>query len=95
MKRYYVLFILMILTIPVFLGVNVLQSIECGVIRNEIRKLEKSQEDCLNNNKAIAGEITDLLAIDKLEAEAKKMGLQKVRPEDVLVIIMGGKGRGL
>jgi len=93
--RNYVLFFAMILTIPLFLGINAWQSNECGILRNEIRVLERNQENRVNENKMAANEIVDLLATGRLEAEAKKMGLQKIRPEDVLLIIMGGKGRGL
>jgi cell division protein FtsL len=85
----------MILTIPLFLGINAWQSNECGILRNEIKVLERNQENRVNENKMAANEIVDLLATGRLEAEAKKMGLQKIRPEDVLLIIMGGKGRGL
>ena len=95
MIRNYVLFFAMILTIPLFLGINAWQSNECGILRNEIRVLERNQENRVNENKMAANEIVDLLATGRLEAEAKKMGLQKIRPEDVLLIIMGGKGRGL
>jgi len=95
MLRSYVLFFAMVLTIPLFLGINAWQSNECGILRNEIKNIERNQENCVNENKLAANEIVDLLATDRLEAEAKKMGLHKVRPEDVLLIVMGGKGRGL
>jgi cell division protein FtsL len=94
MKGSYVLFFLAILTIPLLWGINVWQSNECGVIRNEIRKVERRQENFVRETKTVAHEIGDLLAIDRLETEAHKLGLQKVRPEDVIVIIMEGKGRG-
>jgi len=93
--RNYVLLFAMVLTIPLFLGIDAWQSNKCGILRNEIKVLEKNQESRVNENKMAANEIVDLLATGRLEAEAKKMGLQKIRPEDVLLIIMGGKGRGL
>jgi cell division protein FtsL len=83
----------MVLTIPVFLAVNAWQSNECGILRNEIKTLERIQENRLNENKTIANEIVDLLATERLETEARKMGKQKMRPEDVVLVIMGGKGR--
>ena len=91
MIKTYALLFLMVLTIPVFLGLNAWQSNECGEIRNEIKVIEKRQEQCVIENKAIANEIADLLAADRVEAEAQKLGLQKMRPEDVLLIVMGGK----
>jgi cell division protein FtsL len=96
MIKAYALLFLMVLTIPVLLGVNAWQANECGEIRNDIKTLEKNQEQRVTENKAITNEIADLLAAGRLEAEAKKLGLQKMRPEDVLLIVMGGqKGNDL
>ena len=94
MTRNYVLFFLMVFTIPIFLGINVWQSNKCGIIKNEIRKLEKTQEQYIKESKATANEIAGLLTVDRLEAEAQKMGFQKMVPEDVILIIMGGKEHG-
>ena len=94
MKGYYVLFILMGISIYGLLWANAWQSNECGMLRNEIRKLEKSQENSMEENKTVAAEIADLLAVDKLDKDARdKLGLKKTRPEDVLLIVVGGKGR--
>ena len=96
MKAYCVLFLLMVITIPVFLWANAWQSNECGILKNEIKKLEKSQENAVEENKTVVAEIAKELAVDKLENDARnKLGLKKIRPENVLLIIMGGKGRGL
>lgn len=94
MAKYYVLFFMMVVTIPLFLGLNALQSIECGKIRNEIKSIEKNEENCVNENKTVANDIVKLLATERLETEARKMGLRKMNPEDVILVIMGGKGRG-
>jgi cell division protein FtsL len=93
MIKDYVLLFLMVLTIPVFLGVNAWQSNVYGEIKNDIKTLEKIQEQRVTENKAVANDIADLMAAGRLEAEAKKLGLQKMRPEDVVLIIMGG-GKG-
>jgi len=95
MKKYYAVLFLLALTIPLFWGINAWQANECGIIRSEIKNLEKSQENCLDENKTIANEIGNLLTADRLDTEARKMGLRKMRPEDVILIIMGGKGRDL
>jgi len=96
MKGFYALFLLAAVTIPVFLWANAWQSNECGILRNEIKKLEKNQENAVEENKTAVAEIADLLAVDKLENDARnRLGLKKIRPENVLLIIMGGKGRGL
>ena len=93
MKKYYILFFCMVLTVPLFWGINAWQSNQCGRIRNEIRRLERSQENWVRENRVVANEIVDLLAVERLENEAQKMGLHKVRPQDVMLIILGGKGR--
>jgi cell division protein FtsL len=94
MTKNYALFFLMVLTIPLFLVINAWQSNECGIIRNEIKKLERSQENSISENKIAATEIVNLLATGRLEAEARKMGLEKKQPEDVILIVMGRKESG-
>jgi len=93
MKGYYALFLLMVISIPVFLWANAWQSNECGILRNDIKRAEKSQENAVEENKTVVAEIANLLAVDKLENDARnKLGLKKISPENVLLIIMG---RGL
>jgi hypothetical protein len=95
MKKSYILFFFLVLTIPVFLFINAWHSNECGVVRKDIRQLEKAQEDRIEENKTVANEIFNLLTVARLETDAqKRLGLKKMRPEDVMLIIMGGKGRG-
>jgi cell division protein FtsB len=94
MKGYFVLF-LMVISIPVFLWANAWQSNECGILRSAIKKAEKNQENAGEENKTVAAEIAKLVSVDKLEKDARnKLGLKKISPENVLLIIMGGKGRG-
>ena len=96
MKKFFVLFFLVIISIPIFLGVNAWQSNECGEIRREMREIESRQENSVEKNKALAAEIADLIAVDNLELEAqRKLGLKKIRPENIKLIILGGKGHGL
>ena len=96
MRKFYVIFFLMVISIPVFLWINVWQANECGQIRREIRRLEVFQENVIERNRIVAAQIADLLAVDKLELEARsRLGLRKMRPEDIKLIIMGGRERGL
>ena len=96
MKKYYTLFFLMVISIPVFLWVNVWQSNECGEIRRDIRRIETLQENAVEHNRLAVAEIADLLALDKLEHDARnRLGLRKMRPEDIRLVIMGGRERGL
>ena len=96
MKKFYIAFFLMVATIPLFLGINAYQSNKAGAIRRDIRELEHRQENTVEKNKAVAAEIADIIAVDNLELFAqRRLGLQKMRPENVRLIIMGGKGREL
>jgi len=96
MKKYYAALFFMVVSIPFFLGINAWQSNKCGELRREIRELESRQENSVEKNRAVAAEIADLLAIEKLEIDAqRKLGLKKMRPENTTLIIMGGKGHGL
>jgi len=91
MKKSYVLFFVMVFTIPVFLGINAWQANRCGVLRSDIRWLERAQENLLEENKTVAAEIANLLAIDRLEYDAvNRLGMTRMRPEDVTLIIVGG-----
>jgi hypothetical protein len=92
MTKYYVLFFFLVLTIPLLFGVNVWHSNECGTIKKNIKQIEKAQEDCVEDNKNVVNEISQLLSVARLENDAlQKLGLKKMRPEDVMLIIMGGK----
>jgi len=90
-KKYYALFFVMVVTIPVFLGINAWQSNKCGVLRSEIRRLERAQENLVEANKTVAAEIANLLAVDRLERDARnRLGMTRMSPEDVTLIIVGG-----
>ena len=96
MKKFFVAFFFMVVSIPFFLGINAWQANKCGEIRREIRELEHRQENAVERNRAIAAEIADLIAVDNLEYIARRrLGMQKMRPENVRLIILGGKGHGL
>jgi cell division protein FtsL len=93
MTKYYRLLFLLAFTIPLFLGLNAWQANKCGKIRNDIKNIEKIQEKRINENNTIANEIVELQSTERLEVEAQKMGLEKKRPEDVILVIMRGNGR--
>jgi cell division protein FtsL len=96
MKKFYIAFFFMVVSIPFFLGLNAWQANKSGEIRREIRELEHRQENAVERNRAIAAEIADLIAVDNLELVAqRRLGLQKIRPENVRLIILGGQGHGL
>jgi hypothetical protein len=95
-KRYFLIFF-MVLTIPLFLGLNTWQSNKCGNLRRELGRLEREQVEMMEKNREAAARVTEMLAAGKLEENAReKMGLTKMRPEDIFLIrITGGKGRDL
>ena len=91
MKKSYAFFFVMVFTIPLFLGLNAWQANRCGVLRVEIRRLERAQENLVEENKTVAAEIANLLSIDRLENDAvNRLGMTRMRPENVTLIIVGG-----
>lgn len=95
MTKGYVVFFLLVISIPLMMGLNAWQGNKCGVIENEIKDIEEIQEKYVRENKTVVAEIAGLLAADQLDADARKKGLRKLNPEDIIVIVMRGKGRGL
>ena len=97
MLRNYILLFLMVLTIPAFLGINAVQANKCGELRREINRLQRVQAEIVERNRQAAAEVTEMLSTARLETAAReKPGLEKMRPENVLLInITGGRGRGL
>ena len=97
MKFFYPIFFIMVISIPVFLGINAGQANKCGEMRKDIKTLERLQENSVENGRIIAAEIADLLTVERLENEARiNLGLRKMRPEEIrLIILGGGKGRDL
>ena len=96
MKRYYVLFFVLVLSFPFLLGINAWLANECGLLRNGIQKFETEQVNLVDANRTVIAEIADLLSVERIENEAKEnLGMRKIRPENVTLIIMGGRGRGL
>jgi hypothetical protein len=76
------------------LAVNAWQANKCGEIKSQMKRIEISQETLVEENKTVIAEISNLLAVDRLETEAQnRLGLRKIRPKDVTLIIMG-RGRG-
>jgi len=95
MRKLYVMLFVVAFTVPVFLGANAWQSNRCGALRGDIRRLERAQENLLEENKTVAAEIANLLAIDRLERDAVyRLGMTRMRPEDVTLIIVGGDELG-
>ena len=88
-KRF--LFYVFILSIPAFLGLSAWQSSRYGDLEREIKKLEKIQEEWIENNKRLIANIAVLSSPERIERIARnELGLQKKLPEDVLQISITG-----
>jgi cell division protein FtsL len=84
-KRF--LFYVFILSIPAFLGLAAWQSSRYGDLERELKKLEKNQEEWIENNKRLIANIAVLSSPERIERIARdELGLQKKQPEDVLQI---------
>ena len=82
-----ILFYCFILSVPVFLAVTAWQSSRYGDLERELKKLEKTQEEWVENNKRLIAEVTEYSSPDRIERIARdKLGLHKKQPEDVLQI---------
>ena len=91
-----IFFYCFILSIPVFLALTAWQSSRYGDLERELKKLEKTQEEWVENNKRLIAGIMLYSSPDRIERIARdQLGLQKKQPEDVLQIsIEGNDGAG-
>jgi cell division protein FtsL len=92
-----ILLYLLILSVPCLLALSTWQSARYGDLERELKKLEKTQEAWVENNKRLIAGITLLSSPDRIEHIARdELGLEKKRPEEVLHISIDGEdpGRG-
>ena len=94
MIRRYAFLYFFVLTIPLFLGIVVWQSVRYVELDRNVRRLEAVQENWVENNKKLIAGIAVLSSSRRIEQVAvHDLGLSKVRPEDVLQVrISRGKG---
>ena len=95
MCRRYALLYFFVLTIPLFLGVTVWQSVRYTELNKNVRRLEAVQEDWVESNKKLIAGIAVLSSSARIGQIARQdLRLLKIRPEDVLQIrIEGGQER--
>jgi cell division protein FtsL len=92
MKRFF--FYLMVLSIPLLLALVSWQSARYGDLERELGRLEKSQQEWIENNKRLIAGISLLSSPDRVEHIARdELGMEKKEPEKVLLIHIGS-GRG-
>ena len=94
MIRRYALLYFFVLTIPIFLGIAVWQSVRYTELDKNVRRLEAVQEDMVESNRKLIAGIAVLSSSSRIEQVAvRDLMLSKVRPEDVLQVRIG-EGRG-
>jgi cell division protein FtsL len=85
MNRFFIYFL--VLTVPLFLALATWQSARYGDLEREMQKLEKTQEEWVENNKRLIAGIAFLSSPDRIEHIARdELGLGKKQPEEVLQI---------
>jgi cell division protein FtsL len=87
MIRRYALLYLIVLTIPLFLGVLVWQSVRYRDLDRGVRRLEAIQEEWIESNKKLIAGIAVLSSSSRIEQVAiHDLRLAKIQPENVLQI---------
>jgi cell division protein FtsL len=82
-------FYLMAFSIPLLLGLAAWQSARYGDLEREIRQLEKSQKEWIENNKRLIAGITVLSSPERIEHIARdELGMEKKQPEEVLQVFI-------
>jgi len=90
-----IFFYLLILSIPALLGLSAWQSSRYGDLERELKKLEKTQEEWVENNKRLIAGIIYLSSPDRIEHIARdELGLVKKQPEEVLQIAITESASG-
>ncbi|GHV85712.1 hypothetical protein AGMMS50230_13200 [Spirochaetia bacterium] len=84
---------LIVLSVPFFLGLAAWQSARYGDLERELKKLEKTQEEWVENNKRLIAGIAFLSSPDRIEHIARdELLLEKKQPEEVLQISIDTAG---
>ena len=87
-------FYCLVLSVPVFLALTAWQSSRYGDLERELKKLEKTQEEWVENNKRLIAGITFLSSPERIEHIARDdLILRKRRPEEVLQIFISDTAR--
>ena len=94
-RRYFTLY-MMVLTIPLFLGVLVWQSVRYQNLNREVSRLEQTQAEWVESNKRLIASIAEYSSPARIEQAAIfQLELKKIRPESLLQVrIVEGKGNG-
>jgi cell division protein FtsL len=92
--RRFVLLYLFSITLPLFLGVSVVQARHYADLQREVRRLDVVQEEWIEQNKRLIAEIGLYSSAERIERMAvEKLGLIKKPPEDILQIKIESRRR--
>lgn len=83
--------ILLALIIPLLLAVYGIQTKRYADLYKEVTALEKKQEELIEQNKRLVGDISLLSGSDRIEKIAsEELGMHKAEKEDIVRIEMNG-----
>ena len=83
--------ILLALMIPLLLAVYGIQTKRYADLYKEVTALEKKQEELIEQNKRLVGDISLLSGSDRIEKIAsEELGMHKAEKEDIVRIEMNG-----
>jgi cell division protein FtsL len=80
-----ILCLLLLLSVPLLLGLNVLQASKYTRLQQELSEKEAAQVEWVNKNKELITELSGLEAPARIETYAReKLGLRRAKPNEVL-----------
>jgi cell division protein FtsL len=83
-----ILLFFFVLTIPLSLGLVVWQSNRYEALEAKVDELEKTQERWIEDNKRLIAGIAIYSSAENIEKQAAEMGLVKIKPEDIIRILV-------
>ena len=94
MRKQNPLLFLAVITIPVFLGLIVWQSVRYQNLNAEIKRLEQTQTEWLESNKRLIAGIAEYSSSARIDNIAQtQLDLKRIQPEYLLQVrIAEGKG---
>lgn len=86
-----ILICLLAVSIPLLLIVYGFQSKRYSELSREVNRLEKMQEELIEQNKKLVGDISLLSSSDVIEKKAvEELGMHKAETEDIVRVEMNG-----
>lgn len=77
--------------IPLLLILHAVQSGRYEVLESEVVSLEKKQEELVESNKKLVGDISILSSADRIERRAAgELGMRKAGSDDIVRVEMAG-----